>query len=902
MAKLNFPDNPLDGQLFPNPCPEGVTQYRWDVSTGIWRIVGVATGVNPGQYGDELNVGQFTVDASGKLTQANNVPIARASVFSLGVVQLSNQLDSISDSRALTASAGRNLQLQIGNLNNCIVPSHNNVVDALNSLQQQTTNLNEGALIWCGYYNAQEGDISFVSLAGQRLGYQIGQELPVASSENGGDFFIVTKAGNPYIAGDYNAPDEYIPSGDWIVSEKFRWSVANASGGDILASDVIYNPTPPVTSTDVQGAIYQVTQLLRTGVGGATVSSTKPLNPYPGQLWWDSDDGIFYIYYVDSNSQQWVEAGGGNSANLQAGNGVYLINTGTGLSGGPITTEGTINLEPAFIDKFDPDESIIGGVIPGVGFDYSNTTGELNVRLTGDFTGKDPETAFSQEGANILNSKIDSLSGANVLAGTYDASVGELVFATPAGLAKGFAPGQNLPAPSLLIDNYYVIVTRGGGVGPEGAAESEAGDWWICEGEADPPVWFLIDYDTPGQTASSVAVIPIPGIEQGTNVQSALALVELQAQDRVEFVESTTDGLQIEVSTPVTTDYDGTTLSIGLDYASTSQRGIVQLTNDFTGDSETIAITQQAANVLNAKVDSLAGANVLAGTYNSNQGIVSSVTPAGEAAGLVVNQQAPSADSVPDNYYLIVTVSGGYGPPGATLPETGVQSGDWFICERAQGSGKWITIDYENRAVTATMVAISPIPGISATQVQGALAQLQTSVSETFTEMAVGNDGLKLDVTPVNGDIGFRATFSLNPATSLDIGGVFVGGDVGLNLSPSGGLSLAPATATVIGGVKIGSGINLSPDGTISVDDAPEVLPPTQIDNIVFDGVSTSFPLRSGGVAITPTNAVSVMIVVGGVIQTAAVSYSIVGTNIQFTEAPATGTTFYGVAYSYTKG
>ena len=137
MAQLNFPENPLNGQLYPNPCPASVTQYSWDSSTGMWRIVGVATGVTPGLYGNDLTVGQFTVDVSGNITNANNVPIRSASVLSRGVVQLNDTTTSSRLDQALTARAGKSLQDQTGNLLECIVPSRANVVAALNDLQLQ---------------------------------------------------------------------------------------------------------------------------------------------------------------------------------------------------------------------------------------------------------------------------------------------------------------------------------------------------------------------------------------------------------------------------------------------------------------------------------------------------------------------------------------------------------------------------------------------------------------------------------------------------------------------------------------------------------------------------------------------------------------------------------------------
>lgn len=306
MAQLNFPDNPIDGQLYPNPCPAGVIQYKWDTSTGIWRIVGVATGVVPGTYGNDITVGQFTIDVQGKVTNAENITIRTASTERSGLVLLNDSTASTSITEALTARAGKRLQDQIGNLDDCIVPDHVNIVSALNDLQRQNIQLQTDASIWCGYYDAEGGYISFVSIIGQRLGYTVGQTLPLASNKNGGDFFIVTKTGNPYIAGDFNAPQTVCEAGNWIMSEVARWSEVRALG-NLTASDIAYVPTAPLTAINVQNAIYQLQQLLRTPVGGATISETKPLNAYPGQLWWDSSDGTLYIYYVDSNGAQWVE-------------------------------------------------------------------------------------------------------------------------------------------------------------------------------------------------------------------------------------------------------------------------------------------------------------------------------------------------------------------------------------------------------------------------------------------------------------------------------------------------------------------------------------------------------------------------------------------------------------------
>lgn len=45
-------------------------------------------------------------------------------------------------------------------------------------------------------------------------------------------------------------------------------------------------------------------------VGGATIADSFPGSPIHGQLHWESDTGILYLFYNDGNSSQWVQVGG----------------------------------------------------------------------------------------------------------------------------------------------------------------------------------------------------------------------------------------------------------------------------------------------------------------------------------------------------------------------------------------------------------------------------------------------------------------------------------------------------------------------------------------------------------------------------------------------------------------
>lgn len=44
------------------------------------------------------------------------------------------------------------------------------------------------------------------------------------------------------------------------------------------------------------------------GGGGVTVGTAAPTPADEGDLWWDSDTGLLYVYYDDGTSQQWVDA------------------------------------------------------------------------------------------------------------------------------------------------------------------------------------------------------------------------------------------------------------------------------------------------------------------------------------------------------------------------------------------------------------------------------------------------------------------------------------------------------------------------------------------------------------------------------------------------------------------
>lgn len=77
------------------------------------------------------------------------------------------------------------------------------------------------------------------------------------------------------------------------------------------------------------------------GGGGSsvTVSATAPTSPSEGDLWWDTETGVLFIYYNDGSSSQWVET---TPQLLAEGpTGTYTL-TGNFVVTGDTTIQGTL--------------------------------------------------------------------------------------------------------------------------------------------------------------------------------------------------------------------------------------------------------------------------------------------------------------------------------------------------------------------------------------------------------------------------------------------------------------------------------------------------------------------------------------------------------------------------------
>jgi len=63
-----------------------------------------------------------------------------------------------------------------------------------------------------------------------------------------------------------------------------------------------------------------ISSLQNSGSGASvSVSDSAPTDPSPGDLWWNSNEGVLKIYYSDSDSSQWVDASPSGSSSLSGG-------------------------------------------------------------------------------------------------------------------------------------------------------------------------------------------------------------------------------------------------------------------------------------------------------------------------------------------------------------------------------------------------------------------------------------------------------------------------------------------------------------------------------------------------------------------------------------------------------
>ena len=84
------------------------------------------------------------------------------------------------------------------------------------------------------------------------------------------------------------------------------------------------------------------------------------------------------------------------------------------------------------------------------------------------------------------------------------------------------------------------------------------------------------------------------------------------------------------------------------------------------------------------------------------------------------------------------------------------------------------------------------------------------------------------------------------------------------------------------------------------VGNTPNIGQYRKIDTLTFNGVTTTFNIYVGGVSFNPPTAYAMLVSLNNIVLNPGVDFSISGSTISFTSAPAANTPFFGLIFGDT--
>ena len=266
--------------------------------------------------------------------------------------------------RSMIASSGHTMEYVGSGTNYNALPENGGVPTEAN----QKIELNDGK-IWA----ATTDHNGKFTLGGNQTDdpfFEVDQQLGFVTIPEGSIAFNLLSDETPQLGGNLDVNDNVINNSGTGIVEFEADVVIDSTGylqvpsGDTTARDALtgvngmfrYNTTDNAFEGYANGAWGAIGG----GGGGFEMATSPPASPSDGDTYWDTEEGLPYIYYEDGSSNQWVplvpstppksaEGGGTDEVfflNDQAVTTNYEFPTGkNALSAGPITINSGVTVE-----------------------------------------------------------------------------------------------------------------------------------------------------------------------------------------------------------------------------------------------------------------------------------------------------------------------------------------------------------------------------------------------------------------------------------------------------------------------------------------------------------------------------------------------------------------------------